>query len=319
MERVILLLVSQGQQVIQLPAERNAFSRSESGPGPAKGKGCASHRSGLERIRAHLLLGSVCPKCECLEVPRQPGTEGGNAMTTRGDSIEELTSVHLDNKWRANLDRIQYANLTLRLRRATSWLGRAEDEINKAEADADAGFLFCWIAFNSVYAEHQPETYDFRERDGLRKYFAKIVRLDQDNVIYDAIWTRFSGPVRVFLDNRYVFRAFWTSDDWESQLQSRSFAVRNALATRNTAVILNELFERLYVLRNQIVHGGATWRGQTNRDQVRDGQQIMAFTVPRFINIMIDNPDEDWGLPHYPPSWHSAVPAEASGQTLDAV
>ena len=235
-------------------------------------------------------------------------------MNLREDSIDELTSGYLDNKWRTNLDRTQYGNLALRLRRATSWLRRAEEEANKSEIDADAAFLFYWIAFNSAYAEYRPETYEFSERAVLRDYFAKIASLDHDNAIYDAIWSRFSGSIRIFLDNKFVFRGYWSSDNWEFQFQASSRTVQFALANRNTPVILSEVFDRLYVLRNQIVHGGATWSGQTNRDQVRDGEQIMGFTVPRFINIMIDNPDVDWGLPHYPPSWHRAGPATVSGQ-----
>ena len=60
------------------------------------------------------------------------------------------------------------------------------------------------------------------------------------------------------------------------------------------------VFDRLYVLRNQLVHGGATWNSSVNRDQVRDGTRILAFLVPLFIDLMMDNPDIAWGDPCYP-------------------
>ena len=60
------------------------------------------------------------------------------------------------------------------------------------------------------------------------------------------------------------------------------------------------LFGRLYVLRNQLVHGGATWNGSVNRNQVEDSAKIMAFLIPLFIELMMENPAENWGKPYYP-------------------
>ena len=54
------------------------------------------------------------------------------------------------------------------------------------------------------------------------------------------------------------------------------------------------------MLRNQLVHGGATWNGQVNRDQMRDGAAILAFLVPVFVDIMLDHAHEDWGDAFYP-------------------
>ena len=69
---------------------------------------------------------------------------------------------------------------------------------------------------------------------------------------------------------------------------------------RDTVRVLRLVFDRLYVLRNQIVHGGATWNSQVNRDQVRDGAAILAFLMPVFVDVMMDHPHEDWGRSFYP-------------------
>ena len=45
---------------------------------------------------------------------------------------------------------------------------------------------------------------------------------------------------------------------------------------------------------------GATWNSRVNRDQVRDGAAILAFLMPVFVDVMMDNPGEDWGRPFYP-------------------
>ena len=70
--------------------------------------------------------------------------------------------------------------------------------------------------------------------------------------------------------------------------------------TNETSAVLKVLFSRLYVLRNQLLHDGATWNSSVNRDQVWDGARIMFFLVPIFVDVMLSNPDEDWGNPRFP-------------------
>mgnify|MGYP001439560312 FL=1 len=54
------------------------------------------------------------------------------------------------------------------------------------------------------------------------------------------------------------------------------------------------------MLRNQLIHGGATWGSSVNRQQVKDGARILEFLLPLFLEVMMGNPDEDWGNPSYP-------------------
>lgn len=73
-----------------------------------------------------------------------------------------------------------------------------------------------------------------------------------------------------------------------------------ALAEKNTAVVLSILFDRLYVLRNQVIHGGATWDSSANRNQVRDGAALLGCLLPVFVDLMMDHPDAEWAMPMYP-------------------
>ena len=110
------------------------------------------------------------------------------------------------------------------------------------------------------------------------------------------------------LKDEHVFHPFWEHhnnnghDDWKDQLDRRWRKVNDALHYRDTGCILSELFDRLYVLRNQLVHGGATWKGSVNRPQVRYGARIMAFLVPRFASLMMSESNHriDWGPPRFP-------------------
>jgi hypothetical protein len=192
-------------------------------------------------------------------------------------------------------------SVDLRVHRALSWLKRAEQETD----DHDSAFVFYWIGFNAAYAA------DVRELEGERlridEFFRKLTSLDDAQRIYDAIWETFSQAIRSLLDNRFVFDAFWKHQnrvpghaDWHKRFKDSKERTSRALATRDTHAILATLFDRLYVLRNQLVHGGATWSGARNRNQVRDGARIMAVLVPVFIDIIMDNPEVDWGEPHYP-------------------
>lgn len=88
--------------------------------------------------------------------------------------------------------------------------------------------------------------------------------------------------------------------DWERRFGAAQKVVASALAAGDTVKILSLVFDRLYVSRNQMVHGGSTWGGKVNRHQVRDGAAILGFLLPVFVDLMMDNPHEDWGVPFYP-------------------
>ncbi|MFN6925021.1 MAG: hypothetical protein ACK4P8_05165 [Tabrizicola sp.] len=195
-------------------------------------------------------------------------------------------------------------NVGLRVHRAISWIGRAE----ACEGDHDARFIFLWIAFNAAYAdEREFQSMPLGERAAFLDYFGRLTALDAERRIYRAIWQRFSGPVRLLLENRYVFNPFWQHhngmvgfEDWEDRFKASARSFANAFQAGDSARVLSFVFDRLYVLRNQLVHGGATWNSSVNRAQVRDGAAILGFLLPIFVDLMMDNPNADWGRPFYP-------------------
>ena len=194
--------------------------------------------------------------------------------------------------------------MRLRVHRSISWLGRAEAE----EDDDDARFVFLWIAFNAAYADQEEFLRgEANERSSHTRYFRTVVGLDTGGRVYDAIWDNFSGPIRLLMDNKYVFGPFWHHhngvsgwEGWESRFRSSRWVFRRAVAAKDTVKVLSLLFDRLYVLRNQLVHGGSTWNSIVNRDQVRDGTAILSFLVPVFVDVMMENPHDEWGRPFYP-------------------
>lgn len=192
--------------------------------------------------------------------------------------------------------------LGLRVHRALSWLGRAEQEME----DFDTRFILLWVGFNAAYAQDVGDDTS-GERAAFRNYFDALVSLDPEHRIYNAVWKRFPHEIRILLNNKYVFAPFWSHQngepgfaDWAEKLAASQKVIVSAMGQRDTPRLLSVVFDRLYVLRNQLVHGGATWNSSVNRDQVRDGAAVLGTLLPVFIEVMMDNPHRDWGRPFYP-------------------
>ena len=195
--------------------------------------------------------------------------------------------------------------LQLRVSRAISWLERAE---SIDADDIDSRFIFLWISFNAAYAgdiiEGSPEKRN--EHSVFRNFFRKIIGLDTNKRVYDIIWKQYSSAIQMLIKNKYVFEPFWkyhngeNNENWEKDFKNSQQRLNRALRDENTVGLLTVLFDRLYTLRNQLIHGGATWKSEVNRTQVRDGRCILESLVPVFIELMMEHPNQDWGRPWYP-------------------
>ena len=121
------------------------------------------------------------------------------------------------------------------------------------------------------------------------------------------MWTEFTRSIRVLLDNPYVFKPFWDfhtgvieEAEWTRKFAAAKRAAHRALERQNTVTVLGIVLARIYVLRNQLIHGGATWGSSVNREQLRDCTNFMAKLVPLVIEIMMDHPQTLWGEACYP-------------------
>jgi hypothetical protein len=195
-----------------------------------------------------------------------------------------------------------HPNLALRIHRALSWLNRAEQA-----QDVDGCFIFLWIAFNAAYATDIDEQHRLSEQEAFKAFLQKLCALDKEHLIEKLVWSEFPGSIRALLDNPYVFQSFWdfqngkiTEAMWEERLRSGKRSAQAALANRDTAKVLGVMFNRIYTLRNQLMHGGATWDGSVNRSQLRDCAKLLGKLVPLVILLMLDNPKTLWGDACYP-------------------
>ena len=160
-------------------------------------------------------------------------------------------------------------SLTLRVHRAMSWLNRAE----QAE-DVDGKFIFLWIAFNAAYAQELDDSDRTSDKATFTAFLQKLCDLDTSKRIDES--------------------------EWKDRFASARKSAQSALVSGNTPVLLSVVFNRLYTLRNQLIHGGATWNGNVNRDQLRDCTRLLGKLVPVIIALMMDNPSALWGDAVYP-------------------
>lgn len=231
---------------------------------------------------------------QCFIQPQLRESELG----AKGDSMD-----YQQLKQRHRAERENYhTNLSLRVHRSLSWLQRAE----QAE-DPDGRFIFLWIAFNAAYATEIDDEYRTSEKLSFGSFLEKLSGLDSNRQLEQLTWTEFPKSIRVLLNNRYVFQGFWdfhngkiTQDDWENQFEKAKIAAQAALGRQDTPTVLGIALHRIYTLRNQLIHGGATWNSSVNRDQVRDCVALMEKLVPAILTIMMDSPGTLWGDACYP-------------------
>ncbi|MCL1067225.1 hypothetical protein L2735_10440 [Shewanella olleyana] len=193
-------------------------------------------------------------------------------------------------------------SLAVRVHRALSWLNKAE-----LSEDLDSQFIFYWISFNAAYAQHIDRSILMTERGKFQSFLYKIVMLDSNNRLNDFIWQEYTNTIRVVLNNEFIFESYWdaqngeiTQKEWRNQRSKSIRSSHHALASEQTEIVLSIIFSRLYTLRNQLIHGGATWNGKVNRQQLQDCTAILVSVVPILIEVMMSNPDELWGDFIYP-------------------
>jgi len=224
----------------------------------------------------------------------------------------------LKAKQRATRDPFPDA-LGLRVHRALSWLNKAE----QCKDDKDAQFTFLWISFNAAYAQSL-ESSRFSELETLQLFLDKLCRLDKKEQLHHLLWNEFTSSIRLLIDNQYVFQPFWnyhngkiSNREWKDKFSAAKRKANKALANNDSTALLTVVLARLYTLRNQIIHGGATWNSSANREQLRDVVNFLSKLVPMLIEIMMEHPEALWGDAHYPVIKYRFNPRSSPSPSMD--
>ncbi len=191
--------------------------------------------------------------------------------------------------------------LAVRLHRAISWLKCAEENTS----NHDLQFIALWVSYNACYAIDEKLEPDFTERKQFNEFIARLVSHDHENRFYNLLWQKYSGPVRLIIENHFLYKPFWDAQRGEKVNWKKLFEKSNEDALRylsqvEISKLIDVILDRLYMLRNQIMHGGATYKSKVNRAQVKDACNILKLLIPIIVDIMMDNKEEDWGEIYFP-------------------
>ena len=196
-------------------------------------------------------------------------------------------------------------DVTLRIHRALSWAKRGLEA--EASEDPDAACIFYWIAFNAMYARRMDNNSDSHEWRQFQQFLERVRTLDKERTIARALRGCWARAKRDLIDNKYVYWGYWAGEPgWPADgVLRKKFEGECKDATQSAvhgdhSAALQPLFERLYVLRNQLHHGGSTAAGGKNRQQVEAGAVVMKALIPTFIDVIITNADLNWGKPYFP-------------------
>lgn len=201
-----------------------------------------------------------------------------------------------------------------RLQRSCSWLAKA-----KKVHDPEAGFIFSWIALNSLCGvrqevlktdwwksenrsrpsldEHQGDDEVPRELDW---FLWRICGLDVDQRALRSVIERNWGDVEAILGTRYLMSGFW-SWKWHGEDEIKRLTASGAMKVKvaigpvidreNMYHGIREIIVwRLRILRNQLFHGCATdtysKRRAAGASELEAGSRLLSELVWVFLKLM---------------------------------
>ena len=192
-------------------------------------------------------------------------------------------------------------HFNLRVHRSISWFKKSIQQ----DAELDLKFMSLWIAFNAIYAQDFVSSQD---KQNFRQFIIQIYQMDTEHKIYNLIWEKYNQQIRLLLENPYMMQPFWdfqnqkiSQSTWKEDFETERKKVHRALEGKETVDILFVILNRLYTLRNQIIHGGSTFNSSVNRKQLNDACNILSRLVSVFIQLFLENAKNlDQRKPFYP-------------------
>lgn len=193
-----------------------------------------------------------------------------------------------------------------RVARMTSWIGFAN-----AAADSHEKFVPYWLAFEAAHARASR----FGNAVGGRGegFLRRIAKHDAKCELPCILREHRTTITRLF-GLRYAHPAFWYQNrskaksvrGWEREFSANVDSAKAALVAavsgdvRAVAQTLETLFDILYVVRNQVMHGGSAGGGSRSKSQVDLAVILLSALIPCFRKIVKSHENTDWGRIPFP-------------------
>lgn len=212
----------------------------------------------------------------------------------------------LRRRWKPHKERLLAAGgeqpTSIRFHRACSWLARVESL--PVGDDQDWALVSLWIALNALYGQWDPLRREPRpDRESWRAFVDRILKLDRCRIVSSAL-EEHKRLVMALLEDQYLSGFFWQAPSAQRAGQAKNAVhkARDWYLEKCWTRVLDEVLDRVYLLRCQLVHGAATYGGKLNRTSLRLGVLTMQRLLPAFLLVWIDHgAQEDWGPMCYPP------------------
>ncbi|MCB9925600.1 MAG: hypothetical protein H6822_25845 [Planctomycetaceae bacterium] len=190
----------------------------------------------------------------------------------------------------------------IRFHRACSWLARVEQMGD--EIEYDLALILQWVAFNALYGQWDESLGEpLRDRECWRVFADRVLDLDSEDRIRQ-ILLEHKRLVLSLLEDEYLSKFFWEDPGQEraGKARSKKYKAQSWFVEGSWKLIVEQILERIYLMRCQLSHGAATFGGTLNRTSLRRCSTMMDRLLPTMMLVFIDHGgDEDWGIMCYPP------------------
>lgn len=234
------------------------------------------------------------------------------------DSI--ATVRDLRRQWKPTRERLQRASsthpLAIRMHRAFSWMTAVED--TNDHDNIDAKLVFRWIALNALYGKWNDQSSEPEpDRQSLRAFLETVLGLDREQLIAGCL-SRHQALVVSICSDPFVNDHYWRLLNTDKRFNKKrdQFQIQRWYADQNWTLILDELIQRIYLVRCQLVHGAATFEGKLNRDVVRRCGSMLERLLFVILTIITKHGwSGNWDHLCYPPVGES-TPSPKSNAPL---
>ena len=212
---------------------------------------------------------------------------------------ETFIATQVKAAWDTARHEVNEATST-RMHRALRWLIRAE---RCPDDDTDVELLCRWSGFNALYGQwDKAEGQATRETATWREFARRVLQLDKDNLIVKVI-RKNDALIESMCASKYLNRNCWknhTIRKHEEPDNTRE-TYKQWLESAEWHRIFVEILNRIYLVRCQLVHGGATWNSSVNRESVKNSNTVLRELINAVVLIIFYyGRDEDWGHICYP-------------------
>ncbi|MEZ6096069.1 MAG: HEPN domain-containing protein [Pirellulaceae bacterium] len=221
-------------------------------------------------------------------------------------SVKPKTVRDLRRQWKPTKERLQRASsehpLAVRMHRAFSWMSAVEDVDDGTRSDEK--LIFRWIALNALYgrwnnSSNEPES----DSRSLKSFLATIEIVDREKLINQCLCEHEKLVVSICSD-QFLNIIFWRLLDTDKRFNSNrdKFSIERLYNEQKWSLILDELIQRIYLVRCQLVHGASTHDSRLNRRTVRQCGTMLNHLLFNIVTVITNHGiTQNWDNLCYPP------------------